>query len=299
MPATTQKIKIDVNTRKADPIHIRVGESFTRWIDFVPGYYDGDTFTPLELAGREDGPRALFRMVKPDKTFVMVSPTVIQDDPESYNYTFRVIPTLEMAQIGGIGYYDLRINDSDNADEFLYTVQGVVVIDDDMITDEMIESVAAVNGYVFPDDFLTSADLSNYVTQDQLSGYATEQYVDDAIAALPTPLINYSETEEVIGTWLDGTTPVYRKVVNYSGYINGVVNVPHGISNLARVISISGVADDGYGGTAWMNFPRISNDGYNIGIMSMNTTNIAVFVPGAFGTNINNLYLIIEYTKSA
>lgn len=220
--AITQTIKLDLNNHKADAIIIRVGESYTRKIVFIPGTYEGDTFTPTEFSGREEGPRAMFRMVKPDRTFVMQDLTAVREDPNTGLYSFELVPDEYMSQVAGNGYYDLRINDSDTEEEFLYTVQGRVLIDDDMITYSMIESVAAVNGLVFPDDFLTSADLSNY---------ATKQYVDDAIAAIPSPLAVYSTDEQIVGTWLDGRH-VYQKtfildsaitVQNYEWYVTPVL----------------------------------------------------------------------------
>ena len=189
--AVTQTIKLDLNNHKADDIILRVGESYTRKIVFIPGTYDGNTFTPTVFSGREAGPRVLFRMVKPDRTFVMQNLTVVHEEPDTGVYSFELVPDEYMSQVGGIGYYDLRINDSDTEEEFLYTVQGRVLIDDDMITDSMIESVAAANGMDFPDDFITNDDLSDY---------ATKQYVDDAISEIPkSSLIELYNNNTAIG----------------------------------------------------------------------------------------------------
>ena len=206
--AVTQIIKLDLNNHKADDIIIRVGESYTRKIVFIPGTYEGDDFTPTEFYGREDGPRALFRLVKPDRSFVMNNLTVVHEVPDTGVYSCELVPDEYMSQVAGIGYYDIRINDSDTEDEFLYTVQGRVLIDDDMITDSMIESVAASNGFVFPDDFLTSADLSDYATKEyvddaiatiDLTDYATKEYVDEALANVGG--LDYETTETKIGTY--------------------------------------------------------------------------------------------------
>ena len=174
----TSEIKIDVNNHTAPDIYARVGESNTRRVKFYPGYYDPDG-NFVGLSTEEESIRVEFRMVKPDNTFVLVDlPISIVEDP----ITFRVMLTPEMCQVSGSGYYDIRISDSEEDSDFLYTASGRFIIDDNMLTDEMIESVAAANGYVFPDDFLTTADLEDFVTQEQLDDYATKEYVDDAIA---------------------------------------------------------------------------------------------------------------------
>ena len=203
----TSEIRVDVNNHTAPDIYARVGESNTRRVKFSPGYYDTDG-NFVGLSTEEDSIRVQFRMVKPDNTFVVVDlPISIVEDP----ITFRVMLTPEMCQVAGSGYYDIRIGDSEDSDEFLYTASGRFVIDDNMLTDEMIESIAAVNGLIFPDDFLTSADLEDYATEEYvdtsiveaLEGYATESYVNN--------IISYSTEEKVVGTWYDGK-PLYAKL---------------------------------------------------------------------------------------
>lgn len=285
--AVTQTIKIDLNNHKADDIIIRVGESYTRKIVFIPGTYEGDEFKPIEFYGREAGPRALFRLVKPDRTFVMQDLTSVLEEPDTGFYSFELVPDEYMSQVAGIGYYDIRINDSDTEEEFLYTVQGRVLIDDDMITDSMIESVAASNGLIFPDDFLTSAELSNY---------ATKQYVDDAIAALPPSGAVYSLDEHQIGTWID-QKPLYEKTI-YVGtlaYGSAWTSYAHNISNIKAVVSCVGV------------FKNTSdNVYYNIPVMRP-SSKLSICV-GADTTNIKymndwlstatNCYVTIRYTKT-
>lgn len=161
--------------------------------------------------------------IKPDKTFV------IQD----YIDGIMDIPT-QVGAVVGNGYYQIRLS---KAGEEIYTAQGNLIIDDYILNDSMVKSVAEVNGLLFPDDFLTSADLTNY---------ATKQYVNDAIAEIPVPLDNYSTTEKVVGAWIDGST-VYEITIdigaditiNYNGY-DITTLIPSGI-NLC--ISCNGQCD--------------------------------------------------------
>ncbi len=275
--AVTQTIKLDLNNHKADAIILRVGESYTRKIVFIPGTYDGDDFKPTEFYGREEGPRALFRLVKPDRTFVMKNLTVVHEEPDTGVYSFELVPDEYMSQVAGIGYYDIRINDSDTEDEFLYTVQGRVLIDDDMITDSMIESVAAVNGYIFPDD------------------YATKQYVDEAIAGMPVPPDIYSTDEHVVGTWIDGSI-VYEKTIAISGVVSGVYTIS--MSGIKDFISYSGYIKDNWTPASLLPIPRVASDGNNIGIGNIYSNYFNLIIPPAFGNRLYDPIIIIRYTKN-
>lgn len=209
----TSEIRVDVNNHTAPDIYARVGESNTRRVKFSPGYYDADG-NFVGLSTEEESIRVQFRMVKPDNTFVVVDlPISIVEDP----ITFRVMLTPEMCQVAGSGYYDIRIGDSEDSDEFLYTASGRFVIDDNMLSDEMIESVAAVNGLIFPDDFLTSADLDDYASKEYVDD-SVESIIDDNSTADSTTWssskiadelgnagggITYSTTPTVTGKWID------------------------------------------------------------------------------------------------
>lgn len=55
----------------------------------------------------------------------------------------------------------------------------------------------------------------------------------------------YSTTEHVVGKWTDGITPVYEKTIVYTvtseDPTTGTLTIPHGVSNLDTVVSLSGV----------------------------------------------------------
>lgn len=122
---------------------------------------------------------------------------------------------------------------------------------------------------------------------------------------LETNNVRYSETEKVVGKWIDGT-PVYEKTVYYAGGVSGTLLIPHGITNLNRVITVNGSCHDiGYsqGGQQLdvgdMMIPRVAADGYNIGIVKIDSTNITMLIPNIFSTRITNIYIILRYTKTS
>lgn len=113
--------------------------------------------------------------------------------------------------------------------------------------------------------------------------------------ALGVPAVHYSESERVIGAWIDGK-PIYQKTLYHAGSVSGTVNIQHGIENLSKVINYSGMVSDESG--IPFPLPRIAYDNNNVGVMSVDTTNISMNNPSAFGTRLNNWYVTIQYTKT-
>lgn len=153
---------------------------------------------------------ASITIIKPDNTFV------IQDFDND-----KVELPEQAGAVTGHGYYQIKIYTA--GDHQIYTGQGPFIVDDDILSEEMIESIAEVNGYKFPDDFLTDADLREYVTkyelEDALAGIIDDDTTDynstwssykinEALSNVGT---SYSTEERVVGKWIDGTTDVYEK----------------------------------------------------------------------------------------
>ena len=107
---------------------------------------------------------------------------------------------------------------------------------------------------------------------------------------------SYETTESVCGTWLGET--LYRKVVNFGALPNNTTkDVNHNISDLKRVVSISGYA---YNPTA--------NTSVSLPMVSPTYTQITLIV--AFSTYIrmvtqtnlsgySECYIVLEYTKTS
>lgn len=285
----TQKIKVDVNhTKNPEPIVCRLGESGTRIIRFELVEYVDGIAEAVEYT--QENPTAQLRIVKPDNTFVIIN--AVRAEPTE-RVIFDVVISAEVSQVAGIGFYDFRIYDGAGEepapDAFLYTEHGQVIIDDDMLTDEMIESVAAVNGLIFPDDFLTSADLSDY---------ATKSYVDDAIAAIPDPLHNYSTNETIVGKWIDGK-PIYEKTINIGpvSKSNSWQSFTHDVANLKRVITCAGwMFDDTGGGTYMYPIPENRPNTQNGVCIEITPSDINIF--HNWLDSVSECYITMTYTKT-
>ena len=88
--------------------------------------------------------------------------------------------------------------------------------------------------------------------------------IDEIATSIPD---NYSTTEHVVGTWIDGS-PLYEKTIDLGYLPNATIkNVPHGISNLDVVVSLSGIA---------------------------NTTTVSVVLPSASPAGLSNAVVIVR-----
>ena len=245
----SQELSINFWDSTGPDIIIHQGEK-GREIEFIP-----DIALP-------NGAAAQIVIVKPDKTFTITNCII-----DNYEHIIAEIPEQAGAVIG-LAHYIIKITDTDT---LVYSASGGLWVDDALLTDAMIESVAEVNGYVFPDDFLTSADLADYVTDSELTTalqpYALAADVpvivanpsDTATGTLEKLQINntiykvksgieYSTSEFECGKWIDGR-PVYARTFTGSmpqGAGNHILFTVENVAeidiiiNLERTIGISG-----------------------------------------------------------
>lgn len=111
--------------------------------------------------------------------------------------------------------------------------------------------------------------------------------------------LSYSETEQLTGgKWIDGK-PIYRKVVDI-GYLpnTSIKYVQHNISNIDKVLSISGVVKRDSDDLTY-NIPSMwSTSGVTyFVILYANKTQISIRTTG--NRNEFGGYAILEYTKSS
>ena len=107
---------------------------------------------------------------------------------------------------------------------------------------------------------------------------------------------NYSTTETAVGTWIDGST-IYRKVINFGALPNATSkNVNHGITNLRRVISLSGYA---YNPTADSSvaLPVVSPTATQITLIVVFPTYITMVTQFNWST-YSESYIILDYLKN-
>lgn len=145
---------------------------------------------------------------------------------------------------------------------------------------------------------LSDVDISN-PTNNQVLVYnaTTKKWENGTIASGGGH--NYSTTEQIIGTWIDGST-LYEKTIYDAGGAYGEIYIPHGVSNLEKIVYAEGVcADNGATPYNYYPFSRISGDGNNVGISVTTTGAVSVYVPSAFQQRIVDIYVTIRYTKSS
>ena len=96
--------------------------------------------------------------------------------------------------------------------------------------------------------------------------------------------------------WIDGK-PIYRKVIKYTSALSdGENNIPHGISDLGELVSVSGYTK--YNTSYYlMGTYESANNFINASIVSSTTISVRVGT-GWGGSFTNGCTLIIEYTKT-
>lgn len=113
---------------------------------------------------------------------------------------------------------------------------------------------------------------------------------------------NYTQEEQTIGTWIDGK-PIYRKVVVLTSFTTGETVINHNISNIDKVINVSGFALRRSGECEMLPTivpPNIQSD-FQISIYDINNTRFRMYL-GRYttvsNTALTNMYIIFEYTKT-
>lgn len=232
-----QKITLPFDAGTADTIYTKQGETGrVVWFDL-----------PF-LIGEEEIPdyKAEFIAVKPDETFVIEDATLTNHavGEDLFTVCYLTLPE-QVSAAKGTGSYILKLYDYAHDSDLIYSAAGGLYVDDHLLLDSMIESIAEANGYNFPDDFLTIGDLAGLIddtdtaldktwSSSKISGELSdlEDEVSDVIAGLIddnatsadstwssskissslAPALEFSTTEHVVGKWIDGR-PIYEKTI--------------------------------------------------------------------------------------
>ena len=112
----------------------------------------------------------------------------------------------------------------------------------------------------------------------------------------------YSTSEIVVGKWIDNK-PIYRKVINTNSLLPDPADmktIPHGISNMDKVVGLKCIADTGSG--TYFDFNNFvgldENEDFPITIrVWIDNTNVYI-QNGAFLYYVDDAYITIEYTKT-
>ena len=118
------------------------------------------------------GLSCLLQIAKTDGTFTE-NGVEVHTDPDTGECTLVITIPQQATVVKGLNRYSICVyGPIEGEDHLLYSAEGPLWVDDDLITDEMIASVAEVNGLVFPQDFLTVenlVDIVNYVAAEILN----------------------------------------------------------------------------------------------------------------------------------
>ena len=133
-------------------------------------------------------------------------------------------------------------------------------------------------------DSMNSADDP---TTNAPSIHAVKEYV-------PNNTTNYSTTEAVVGTWIDGK-PLYRITVSVGTMPNNSTkNVNHGVSNIDKIVKISGVSV-GASNVLPLPYLLLSNYAYSIELYVSKTQ---VCIKTGNDRSSHTGYVTFEYTKT-
>ena len=111
---------------------------------------------------------------------------------------------------------------------------------------------------------------------------------------------NYSTTEHIVGTWIDGR-PIYEITLDVNTTLSSGENtLYHSISDLDMCIFITGCCTYN-NGSEWLILPYVSPDyvsNYSVTIGNVNSSTYKIFV-GQMFTSIENIYVTLRYVKTA
>lgn len=109
-------------------------------------------------------------------------------------------------------------------------------------------------------------------------------------------LIDYSEVEKVVGSWIDGK-PLYQKTVSCGALPNNSTkNTAHNISNIKKIVEIKGYATNG---STFVPFPYINGTNSNVvaGIYA-NSLNVIITTGSVDLSGYTESYVTLRYTKT-
>ena len=204
----TQKLTIRLDESELPEIRMVSGD-IGREIQ-IEVYAREDSVNPIDLETYS----AEITLIKPDNTFIMD------------NFTNDKYELPEQAgAVSGSGYYQIKIFTA--GDHQIYTGQGPFLVDDMILSDDVIESSSIAFGDCFPEDFATKtwvdeeiehAGLGTYV-EGNPAGDPTESdllklQINDDIFPIPVPVVPESldDLDDV-----DISGPADGEVLMYDG----------------------------------------------------------------------------------
>lgn len=120
-------------------------------------------------------------------------------------------------------------------------------------------------------------------------------FISDAV--MPAYSHTYSTSEQVVGTWIDGST-LYEKTFNITTPSTGLNSIPHNILNIGDIINIEGTAIRSNGATQPLGFISSANNyGWNVTVYDFSTTAFSLEVGGQL--SLSKVIVTVRYTKAS
>lgn len=143
-------------------------------------------------------------VVKPDGTFVIQDGSITDDG-------LLITFTTQCYTAAGSVYYIIKLY---NTDSVVYSAVGSLYIHKALITDELIESVAEVNGYTFPDDFAFKSEVVRVVAnpESEPSEMLNTILIGDVVYSTPASGASFKPLEPDVLTTLENTFIVETEV---------------------------------------------------------------------------------------
>lgn len=233
---------------------------------------------PIDISGYS----VRSEIVKPDHTFVYTDQAINADG----NILFT-LPE-QAGAVAGYGYYIIKIYDLNTV---VYSAVGNLIIDDHLIMDGMIESVAEVNGYTFPDDFMIRGDqIFDDTTVSNETGWSSDK-ISTEMAAIVNP--QYTSAEKVVGTWIDGK-PIYEQILHINSGWQSTMIIP--VTNIKHLFSYWGFGLYGNYTIALSNIYTDLNNRFIV--YGRLGEGIQISTGSVFYGYYNDVYLVIRYTKT-
>ncbi len=116
------------------------------------------------------------------------------------------------------------------------------------------------------------------------------------------PAIHYSTGEQVVGTWIDGST-IYEKTLYVASLNTSDNQITHNINNFNRIIHAEGSVIRGTGNSAkQLCIPYASPDGqtWSLGIYEFTNSGFLINVGSSYNSSysLTDCYVTIRYTKT-
>lgn len=127
------------------------------------------------------------------------------------------------------------------------------------------------------------------IPNDGVIGYDSNDPIPNGYEEVNIDFLEYSTSEKVIGTWINGK-PLYRKVLISTSGNSGNKRIAHGITDIGKVVNISAsmTATD-------YNYYMNNSSPYNFTIQEISQTEVIMNIDGVFSNW--ELSIVMEYTK--